>query len=140
MENVHQTRYLTTDLDLVAPVPLTPLISHFKSRGISPQGLTLGDDGKWYVTLNIRETFAEPCPNIAAMLSAVESATGDARSCWEACTTREFNVGYDCGEEPWAFNQGLSNETLRRMAQCGATLRLTLYPFRAAVDDAECRP
>ena len=46
------------------------------------------------------------------------------------CTTREFNLGYDCGAEPWAFNQGLSSELLGRIAAVGASLRLTIYPDR----------
>jgi hypothetical protein len=39
-----------------------------------------------------------------------------------------FNIGYDCGAEPWAFNQGLTAELLGRMAATGASLRITLYP------------
>lgn len=69
------------------------------------------------------------------MLEAIEAVLGpegDARAAamWWACTRREFNIGYDCGAEPWAFNQGLSNETLRRIAACGGSLRWTLYPDR----------
>ncbi len=43
---------------------------------------------------------------------------------------REFNIGYDCGAEPWAFNQGLSAHLLGRMATAGASLRVTIYPDR----------
>ena len=50
---------------------------------------------------------------------------------------REFNIGYDCGEEPWAFNQGLSAETLRRVAAVKASLRWTLYPDRQVIGDEE---
>jgi hypothetical protein len=135
MTVVPHIRYLNTDLDLVAPISLAALVLHLQSGRVRPLLPTLGDDGNWYVTFETDDTFDDPDPNIAAMLSAIESATGDARTCWDACTTREFNVGYDCGDEPWAFTQGLSNETLRRMAECGATFRITLYPFRE--DSAE---
>jgi hypothetical protein len=130
MADVPQIQYLNTDLDLVAPISLTPLISHFESAEVRPLAPTLGDDGNWYVTFETVEPFDEPDRNIVAMLCAIESASGEARTCWDSCTKREFNVGYDCGDEPWSFNQGLSNETLRRMADCGATFRITLYPFR----------
>jgi hypothetical protein len=130
MARVPQIQYLNTDLDLVAPVSLEPLIAHFEAARISPLRPTLGEDGNWYVTLETDEPHEEPDRNIAALLSAIESTTGAARECWDACAKREFNVGYDCGDEPWSFNQGLSNATLRRMADCGATIRITLYPFR----------
>ncbi len=66
----------------------------------------------------------EPENTIRVMLSAIEAVLApeaDARAAalWRACTLREFNIGYECGAEPWAFNQGLSNDTLRRIAACG---------------------
>jgi len=73
MDDVSRIRYLNTDLDLVAPTPLAPLNSHLESRGVSPLRPTLGEDGIWYVTFETDEIFGEPCPNIAAMLSAIES-------------------------------------------------------------------
>jgi hypothetical protein len=72
--------------------------------------------------------FAEPEANIAAMLVIVESLARPLRSVWDGCTRREFNIGYECGAEPWAFNQGLRAELLGQMAAVGASLRVTLYP------------
>jgi hypothetical protein len=62
------------------------------------------------------------------MLDAIEAIDEPAKELWRACTKREFNIGYDCGDEPWAFNNGLSNRTLDRIARLGASLRITLYP------------
>lgn len=72
----------------------------------------------------------EPEPNIKRLLDAVDSLSDESRIIWERCSKREFDVGYDCGDEPWSFNQGLSNEILRRMAKSGASFRMTLYPQR----------
>jgi hypothetical protein len=72
----------------------------------------------------------EPEPNIATVLAAVESLAPPLRAVWSGCSLREFNIGYDCGREPWAFNQGLSAEVLGRIAAVGASLRWTLYPDR----------
>ena len=70
----------------------------------------------------------QPEWNVAAMLDVVETLEDSLRSVWFGCTRREFNLGYDCGAEPWAFNEGLSSERLGRMAAVGASLRFTLYP------------
>jgi hypothetical protein len=64
------------------------------------------------------------------MLDAIEAIEGVAKDLWEECSQREFNIGFDCGDEPWAFNHGLTNATLKRLVGVGASLRITLYPFR----------
>ncbi len=85
-------------------------------------------DKSGYITFETNTTFHEPEANIAAMLDAIESLPSHAKPCWEACVIREFNVGYDCGDEPWAFQQQFSNQLLARLAACGATFAITLYP------------
>src|SRR6185312_9899188 len=61
-------------------------------------------------------TYAEPGRNSAAMLVDVEVLPPPRRSVWAGCSQREFNVGCDCGLEPWALNQILSAELMGRLA------------------------
>jgi hypothetical protein len=84
----------------------------------------------WHATFETSAELAEPEPTIAAMLAIVESWPRPLRSVWDRCTRRELNIGYECGAEPWAFNQALPAELLGRMAAAGASLRVTLYPDR----------
>lgn len=121
-------QYLNTDLDLVSDVEPTVLASEFEARDLVAH-VTHGEDGLYYVMCeDCNDT--EPEPNLIRLLDAIESLSDSAREIWDRCSKREFNVGYDCGDEPWAFNQGISNDTLRRMAECGAEFRITLYPHR----------
>jgi hypothetical protein len=122
--------YLNTDLDLTSAEDLTALGAAFEAGGVPPLHVTRRADGLWYGTFETSTQFAEPEPNIAAMLAIVESLARPLRSMWDGCTRREFNIGYDCGAEPWGFNQGLPAELLGRMAAAGASLRVTLYPER----------
>jgi hypothetical protein len=122
--------YLNTDLDLTSADDLTGLALAFEAGGVPPLHLTRADNGLWYATFETDQTHEEPEPNIAAMLAVVEALAPPLRSVWAGCSRREFNIGYDCGEEPWAFNQGLSAELLGRVAAAGASLRITLYPDR----------
>jgi hypothetical protein len=122
--------YLNTDLDLTSAEDPTALAAAFEVGGIPPLHVTQGADGLWYATFETSAQFAEPEPNIAAMLAIVESLALSLRSVWDGCTRREFNIGYECGAEPWAFDQGLPAELLGRMAAAGASLRVTLYPDR----------
>ena len=133
--------YLNTDLDLTSTEDLTVLAAALEAEGIPPLHVTHDADGLWHATFETDTQFAEPAPNIATMLAIVESLAESLRSVWDGCTLREFNIGYDCGAEPWAFNQGLPVELLSRMAAAGASLRLTLYPDRApATPDRSAAP
>jgi hypothetical protein len=120
-------RYLNTDLDLKSGDNLTALAAAFKTQGIFLLHVTRDEDGLWYATFETDEDFDQPDPNITVMIAVVESLVEPIQSLWSSCILREFNIGYDCGSEPWAFNQGLSSEILGRMAAVGASLRITLY-------------
>jgi hypothetical protein len=129
--------YLNTDLDLVCADDLTEIAKAFDALGAPPLHVTKGDDGLWYTTFETNEQHEEPGPNISEMLAIIESFAVPLQSLWTRCSLREFNIGYDCGAEPWAFNQALSTELLRRMAAVGCTLRITLYPDRDGIALAE---
>lgn len=122
--------YLNTDLDLTSADELTGLAAAFEGGGIFPLHVMRAEDGLWYATFEVLDQHTEPEPNIASMLAVVESLPEPLRLTWAGCSRREFNIGYDCGREPWAFNQGLSAELLSRIAAAGASLRVTLYPDR----------
>jgi hypothetical protein len=122
--------YLNTDLDLTSSEDLSTLAEVFRSVGVFPLHVTHGEDGLWYATFEVYDQNTEPESNIAEMVGVVEALAEPHRLVWNGCSRREFNIGYDCGDEPWAFNQGLSSDLLRRIAAIGASLRWTLYPDR----------
>ena len=105
-------QYLNTDLDLVCDVDPARLAAEFESHNLRAH-VHAGDDGLFYVRCD-GDNDTEPEANIARLLDAIDTLTDGARELWNRCSKREFNVGYDCGDEPWSFNQGLSNFVLRR--------------------------
>jgi hypothetical protein len=130
--------YLNTDLDLTSSDDLTALAAVFESRGLVALFVVHGEDGPWRAKFETQDQFTEPEPNIAAMVALAESLGEPERRIWLDCTQREFNMGYDCSDEPWAFNQGSSSALLGRVSAIGASLRLTLYPDREP--SSEVRP
>lgn len=123
------TRYCTTDLDLYSAADLTALAAAFEQRGFRlARPVTQFSDGSWFCGFSTGGgTYDEPEPHLAVILAVVESLDAPARSAWTACAQRCFDLGYDCGLEPFAFRQELSAATLARLAAVGATLRITLY-------------
>lgn len=128
--------YLNTDLDFTCADDLTGLSNAFEARGTFPLHVTKVDDGQWRATFETNAQHDEPESNIAEMLANVESLVEPLRSVWDRCTRKEFNIGYDCGAEPWEFNQGLSTVLLGRIAAARASLRITLYPDRPTGNQA----
>jgi hypothetical protein len=124
--------YLNTDLDLISSDELTALATVFEARGLFPLHVSRRDDGLWYASFETQDQHTEAEPNIAALVAVVESLAEPHRSMWSGCTRREFNIGYDCGSEPWGFTQALSSGLLGRVSAVGASLRITLYPARPA--------
>jgi hypothetical protein len=123
-----QIHYLNTDLDLAAAVDLSSLAATFKSQGVVPLHLAPGEDDTWRAIFETSKSYPDPESNIAAILSVIEHLEQPELNIWQALTLCEFNIGYDSGDEPWAFNQGLSRELLQRITKVGASLRFTLYP------------
>jgi hypothetical protein len=70
------------------------------------------------------------------MLDIVEALEGEAQTLWNKCSLRNFNVGYACGQEPFAFNNRLGNATLLRVAKVGAGMEISLYGMRGQQGDA----
>ena len=124
--------YLNTDLDLIGAEDLTELAQALEAAGVHALHVTNADDGNFYATFETDEKHSEPDANISQMLSVIESLTKPLLDVWRRCTLRDFNIGYDCGAEPWAFNHGLSTDLLQRLGSVGALLRITLYTDRDA--------
>ncbi len=122
--------YLNTDLDLTPSEDLTELAGAFEAAGVPPLYVTHGEDGLWYATFETDEQHNEPESSIAAMIAVAEALQEPLQSVWSRCSRREFNIGFDCGGEPWGFNHGLSSGLLGRVAAVGASLRVALSPDR----------
>ncbi len=132
MSEAPQIEYHNTDLDLVCASDLTPLTNVLSSLGLFAIGKKpdKGEDSQWYAILETCDFLDEPERTIGVMLDAIEALDGDAARLWAGCSKREMNIGYMCGDVPWAFNQGLSTSTVKRMASADVSLRVTIYPYR----------
>ena len=126
------TRYLNTDLDLTAEQDLTLLVQALEASGFYSLHTGIGDDGKWYSTLEINEAADEelhlrqPELTTVAMLDAIEALDASARALWDACMSKTLDIGYQCGDGGRVRN-ALTNPTLSRMTALGMGMSITLY-------------
>lgn len=127
-------RYLNTDLDIISIKDLTPLTQEMSRLGLRILSCVESKEF-WYVTVETDKQYKAPENNITAILKVIEKLSPASIKIWKVCRTKEFNIGYDCGFEPWSFNQDLSANLLRRIAQERASLRITLYPLEAPTNE-----
>jgi hypothetical protein len=123
-----QIEYLNTDLDLVAACSLEDLRAEMVQRGLFGHA-TQWDDRTWYAMFEACNA-DEPESNIKTLLDALDQLSPAATQVLQQCTKFEFNIGYDCGAEPPSVQQAISHATLRRIVEHGASIRITLYPYR----------
>lgn len=127
-DNGHKVRiqYLNTDLLLESENDLTGLAHHLETADC--YALYLSDDGR---RAGFESSHAPldstPAQTIAALMTIIERLDGDHLAAWNACTARELDVGYSCGNEPYSANDLIPSDLLRRMADAGLSLVITLY-------------
>jgi hypothetical protein len=78
---------------------------------------------------------SEPEATIGAMLDVIEYLDDATRDLWVGCSLRKFDIGYDCGDEPFAFQTALTHSALVRVTGVGAGLRITLYSANSMGQD-----
>lgn len=132
------THYLTTNLDLYSAEDLTALAAELDRLGFAVARPLIRFTREWFCGFSLRRDaeFDEPESQIVAMLAIIETLDPPFRSAWGGCSVRVFDIGYDCGREPFFIRQELSTGTLARLAAVGATLRVTLYAVAKSGEDA----
>ena len=120
--------YINTDLDLVSLEDLTTFAAALEANGFLTLHNERHGDGLCYATFEATDPYGSPEETLQAMLGIIEGFTQPERDVWHSARERTFNIGYDCGSEPWGFSNRLDSALLRRMADAGAALQITLYP------------
>ncbi|MFO1023351.1 MAG: hypothetical protein U0903_22065 [Planctomycetales bacterium] len=124
MQPIH---YCNTDLCLESAHDLTALASWCEQKGLIVLRVDQ-EQGHWTAWFEADVDADEPAGHITALLEAIEAFPEVHRETWDGCKTREFDMGFDCGDRPWAFHQEISAGLVNRIASMNASLRVTLYP------------
>lgn len=130
--NEQPTQYLNTDFDLESDSSLQRLAGELR-KTCDVLHCTENGDGSWQMTIEARhdECGVDRNPNldIAAMLEAIADVSEGARTEYNSCSRRDFNIGYECWDS-WAFNSGISHQVLQMVVRSGCSISWTLYPMR----------
>jgi len=123
---MQEVRYLNVDLLVKSRIDLTPIVNEF---GEDVLVLTNGKAGDFYhAYFEIAGSHAGPNEDIGYFCSLIESLDQNERELWDNSISKIFDVGFESGEAPQSYSADIRPETIKRMSQCGASIRITVYP------------
>ncbi len=126
------TEFLNVDLDLESKKSLEPLVGelgekvHVVYNGRSEEKTNL-------VALEVYEGDDEdPDSIINAFCKLIEKLSTQGRSAWESCSMRRFDIGFESGVSGHPLCVDLDPKTLKRVADLGGSIGVTIYPKKLA--------
>ena len=128
-----ETRYTNTELDLKSATAFDALNRELGQR-CNVLHYTHCEDGRWYSIVESahwdeEERDRRAAQDILAMIDAIRALSPIARAEFDACSTREFNIGFDCWDT-WSYVHALPSAVVLAVADLGCSLAVTLYPMR----------
>jgi hypothetical protein len=116
---------LNTDLELSADFNLRRLIDAMKESGVYLLNEeTLSSGCAVFESCLHSITAAE---TISSLVGVIEALPADARTAFDRCTSRIFDIGYRSGFEPASISSNLPVPLLQRIADLKASVSITIY-------------
>jgi hypothetical protein len=121
------THFLNVDLDVESRRDLGPILS---ALGETVVVLYSGSEGRLHrVSLELfgfaRYTTPETC--IARFARLVKRLPTGAQRLWKGATLRRFDIGFQGGTAEATYTTRITANTLRRAAEIGAEIAITIY-------------
>jgi hypothetical protein len=128
--------FLNIDVELKSALDMAPLAKHLEKSMYVLQCEPFEDGHSLRMEPLIeRRLNADAKACTEHMLSALERLPAQLQTLLRSCATRVFDYGFDGGLEDNPLSIDLSPTQLERIAALGATVRMTVYPYRSAVAD-----
>ena len=86
------------------------------------------ENGIDFVSFRLRESYETPEAVIAELCSLVEKLPSHARSIWDGCEVRRFDIGFESGNTNLAICTEIKHGTINRVSGIGGSLAITIYP------------
>jgi hypothetical protein len=126
MEHDSETRFRNVDLEVSSASDLGWLVDEL---GEDVTNLYCGPaQGYFLATFEAKHVFGDPDALIGFFCGLVEALPGERQREWKQALLKIFNIGYDGGYAPPAYQSDLRPDTIAAVARIGASLRITIYP------------
>ena len=118
--------FLNVDLEIASHHDLQPIVEAF---GEDAFNLYCGQVHNHYLaTFEASNLEADADSIIAYFCSLIQAFDKETKGYWNAAFTKVFDIGYESGLEPRSYSSEIRVETIKQVADLGASLRVTIYP------------
>jgi hypothetical protein len=66
--------------------------------------------------------------HIEEFCKLIENLSSKSKEIWDKCHRKEFDIGFESGNTPKSFRTVIQSETVKRCAEIGASITITVYP------------
>ena len=131
MESSYPAEFINLDLEIKSHADLSALAGHFGKEALVLFNDKIDDLYMLSIEPLVDQAFCNSADQCASHFTKIlKSLPQDLRELWDACTSRIFDFGYDGGLETVPLSSDISSSTLAEIAEIGASIRITVYPFR----------
>jgi len=126
MKRDSETQFRNVDLEVSSASDLGWLVEEL---GEDVTKLYCGPaQGHFLATFEANHVVGDPDELIGFFCGLIEALPGDRQRAWGQAFLKIFNIGYDAGYEPRAYQSDLRPDTVAAIAGVGASVRITIYP------------
>jgi hypothetical protein len=123
-----EVRYLNTDLELESKEDLSRIVEEFgEDVFVLHQGEIRGYQ---HASFEIAGSKGGADEVINYFCSLVEGLPKEHREIWDGCCSRVLDIGYESGTTSPNYRSEIRASTIRRVAEIGASIVVTIYPVR----------
>jgi hypothetical protein len=123
-----EVHYLNTDLEIESKDDLSRVVEEFGENVlVLHHGVIRGHHNASFAIAGSRDGVDEV---INYFCSLVESLPAEVREIWDGCCSRILDIGYESGATPPNYRSEIRTSTIRRVAEIGASIVITIYALR----------
>ncbi len=119
-------QYLNVDLEIEGPGQLSHILQEFSESGFSCLGCFETRRGH-LANFEVTALPSDPNSIVAEFCDAIESFREDAGATWAGAHRKTFDVGFDSDRSAGCCRFELKTDSVRRVANLGASLGITIY-------------
>ncbi len=119
--------FLNIDLDIESESSLQPIIDGFGDSVTVMYNICEGD--RYKASFELADV-GEPEQLLNRYAALVEALDETQRQCWDQCTKRVFDMGFDSGHTPNNFHSPISAAAIANLCRIDGSIVVTIYPTR----------
>ena len=127
MSAAENTHFITIDLDLESQDDPAVLIEALRNQVCVLRKDVEGAIHRTSFELTVSGSADALLQDFIALIRALPPP---ARTLWDGCTARVFDLGFQAGSEPYSITETISAEVVAALAELGASLAVTIYALR----------